>query len=167
MADYCEGGNCGDSHYGARIGVGVAIVIIFILICLSICVVSLFRYRRLRNVALTRLRTGEDADGLGTYTYPTGTYPPTMGRMYPNQPGWNDPYGADGEPLPRYEPPPTPPPPFEEKINITHPDRSYDPDHLPIPDTSTSGYMQHMQGESTNPFTVSAPSTSTVRTGIP
>lgn len=108
---------------------GVVVVVIFIAICVAIGARSYVVHKRLRRTAMLDPEVYGD-DGLGRHTFPAGTYPPTGPQEAgPIAMSWSDPYGWEGEPLPRYEPPPSPPPPFEEKMGaVARPDHTYDPD---------------------------------------
>ena len=102
-----NGASSGDA---IRAGIWVASVCVIILVCL---VIAFSQYRRtihLRRHARNTVPMTPapmPASASSPYTYPPNATQDTT---------WDESLGPGGEPLPRYEPPATPPPAFDAKV---------------------------------------------------
>ncbi|WFD20793.1 hypothetical protein MCAP1_003047 [Malassezia caprae] len=102
-----SGNRTGDN---VRAGIWIAIVCVIVLICLGIAFAQYRRTMYLRRHARNTVPVPPAPMPLGAqapYTYPPNTAQATA---------WDESLGPDGEPLPRYEPPATPPPAFDAKM---------------------------------------------------
>ncbi|WFD24470.1 hypothetical protein MEQU1_003172 [Malassezia equina] len=113
-----------------RAGIWVAIVCVIIIICLGI---AFSHYRRsiyLRRHAQTNVpMTPAPMMPMGAqspYRYPPNASQDTT---------WDESLGPGGEPLPRYEPPATPPPAFDAKMAALPDELAYA--HTPEPRAPT------------------------------